>query len=349
MNGFDDIGCDQLLGKPGTPCMKTASSVDDNTCKLFGMNMMIVRSKSHWESLVLRYDSSYFKAIPGVTFRMNKICGGCEHIDRSSLQAIDGGNFWVGGAVNTRIAVTWSGKVEKDCWLETSNPAENLRIRDHFAPCFAITKYVCSYNTPWNSDENNTNISSQHNNAAVQFFNLKFERPIQNGKLLMHGEFSVWGNHVALINMLNINLWCYAPSLPSWPVVYHRKLQQFELNQIYTESLIGSPYFIPHMANATNSSIGPRGFGKTFNFSAQIELGQSCPTGNHTIKCVSIASPKTCINAPLKTNEFSRILDENGNVELVCGSVKEDTDTLITEISSFPFHCEPSEYSKSNS
>jgi len=75
MTGFDEIGCDQLLEVTSSnamdaaaefSCLPTRKSTDANTCQLFGMDLVVPRTKSHWKKLLGKNDASYFTLIPGI-------------------------------------------------------------------------------------------------------------------------------------------------------------------------------------------------------------------------------------------------------------------------------------------
>ena len=96
--GITSIKCDDLPGVSENNCKRTYRSTDDNTCKDFGMDMIIPRSKNHWEKLVNRYGSSYFSTIPGIS----KPADGGSYTNKAmnsdtpniDYQALDGGDWW---------------------------------------------------------------------------------------------------------------------------------------------------------------------------------------------------------------------------------------------------------------
>ena len=75
MTGFDEVGCDQLLEATSLndmdaaaefSCLPTRKSTDANTCQLFGMDLVVPRTKSHWKKMLRENDASYFTLIPGI-------------------------------------------------------------------------------------------------------------------------------------------------------------------------------------------------------------------------------------------------------------------------------------------
>ena len=115
--GITSIKCDDLPGVSENNCKRTYRSTDDNTCKDFGMDMIIPRSKNHWEKLVNRYGSSYFSTIPGIS----KPAGGGSYTNKAmnsdtpniDYQALDGGDWWLRDSTFSEP----NGDYTANCWL----------------------------------------------------------------------------------------------------------------------------------------------------------------------------------------------------------------------------------------
>ena len=148
MTGFDEIGCDQLLeatspnaidGAAAFSCLPTRKSTDANTCQLFGMDIVVPRTKSHWKKLLRKNDASYFTLIPGIVrtrvvnsslslppfpIMSSSFVLTTENSTNGSTlptlkwwRAIDDGDWWLRDTyLDSYPQESWDGDCE-NCWL----------------------------------------------------------------------------------------------------------------------------------------------------------------------------------------------------------------------------------------
>ena len=145
MSGFDEVGCDQLLKVTNTndmdgdadefSCLPTRKSTDANTCQLFGMDVVVPRSRSHWKKLLGENDASYFTLIPGIVrarvehsslrvppfpIMSSSFVLTTENSTNNTLKwwrAIDDGDGWLRDAyLASYPRESWDGDCE-NCWL----------------------------------------------------------------------------------------------------------------------------------------------------------------------------------------------------------------------------------------
>ena len=126
--------------------LTTSSYTDNNTCKTLGMDIVFPRRQSHWNSMLSRFDSSYFATIPGVykTSDGGNYTGcamnssGC-----GDWRVGDGGSWWLRSSTYTEP----NGDYTAYCWLETRSVASSSDITFNDGYCSTSTsKYVCSTN-----------------------------------------------------------------------------------------------------------------------------------------------------------------------------------------------------------
>ena len=126
-------------------CKRTYRSTDDNTCKDFGMDIVVPRSKNHWEKLLARYHSSYFSVIPGIS----KPTSGGSYTNKAmnsrtpniDYRAIDGGTWWL----RDNAYIQPSGDYTANCWLGAANVQNVDSITFNDGNCYYSTdEYVCS-------------------------------------------------------------------------------------------------------------------------------------------------------------------------------------------------------------
>ena len=365
-NTYDDIGCDQLLGKRGTPCLKTKKSTDMNTCKTFGLEMVIPRSKDHWKMLLSRYGASYFTAVPGIIFNSSTTSSTTseqlsEQIMNSQsttwFQAIDAGEWWLRDTV---IGSEW--ELEPNCWMHLTNSIEGRPFIDvhnlQFSfQCKETQKYVCSRNKQKNRNRNgdvinNINTTAAATRIAISGMNLYINPPKQDGRLSIEGNFQAWGVSEKILQH-GIDIWCYVNSSVSeyqyqnepdqnmWSVVYHRRLNTKSIQRIYDTSQDGDSQAQTDVTN------GARGFGENFHFKFDYELGHSCSVGAHQMQCTVITLPSKCEDRPDTTEDFRRrTLLNDGSIVLSCS---EDQSVTVTTVVSPPFSCQPTQFSRAKS
>lgn len=124
----------------------TSRFTDNNTCKGLGMDIVFPRSQLHWDSMLARFDNSYFLAIPGVYKTSNggnytnctMNSNGC-----SDWRVGDGGRWWLRSSNYSEP----NGDYTANCWLETRSvsPSSSIEFNDGFCS-YSTSKYVCSTN-----------------------------------------------------------------------------------------------------------------------------------------------------------------------------------------------------------
>ena len=95
ITGWTATGVLLALGEAAVevhPCKSTNAYTDDDTCKHFGMDLVVPRSKTHWEQLLARYSVTYFSAMPGVY----KTSHGGSYIDRAMHSGTMGNQYTCG-------------------------------------------------------------------------------------------------------------------------------------------------------------------------------------------------------------------------------------------------------------
>jgi hypothetical protein len=164
-----EVGCDALMGAPGQPCIETFRATDHDTCKQFGMSMVVPRSRAHWASLVQRFGSAYFDTIPGVYKPSDggdygSVAMNSDAMPKGGYRALDGGGWWLRDTPNclppsgqTVGCGSWaqpSGDYLANCWLQRRDSSAGggpltdvnaIRFNDEFCK-YSTTKYVCSDN-----------------------------------------------------------------------------------------------------------------------------------------------------------------------------------------------------------
>lgn len=119
---------------------------DNNSCNALGMDLVFPRSQAHWDSMLARFDLSYFSTVPGVFKNSDggnytdcaMRSGGC-----GDWQVGDGGRWWLR---DTNFSEP-SGDYSANCWLSAYSvfPTNDIQFND--ANCqYSTTKYICSTN-----------------------------------------------------------------------------------------------------------------------------------------------------------------------------------------------------------
>ena len=135
--------------------INTNQSTDANSCQSVGLEMVVPRTRAHFEAMYNQYGSTYFSAIPGISKPSN---GGdysyCAMRDPNTYgsgcpdwEAIDGGSWWLSD--NTQIEP--NGDYNANCWLGWNNPSsinedfDNLNFNDDDCS-YSMDDYICSTN-----------------------------------------------------------------------------------------------------------------------------------------------------------------------------------------------------------
>ena len=155
--GIATVGCDTLLGKSPTNinegCLETFKTTDHNTCKDFGMDIVIPRSKKHWEKLFAEYDNtdSYFKTVPGIYKPTDggsfvNIAMNSDQMTAGGYRSLDGGRWWLRDTPYGEP----NGDYQANCWLtfwqdDHKWNVDALKFNDGTCS-YSTKKYVCSYN-----------------------------------------------------------------------------------------------------------------------------------------------------------------------------------------------------------
>ena len=146
--GISSIRCDDLPGV--SSCKRSCKSTDDDSCKDFGLNIVIPRSRRHWSMLLSRYPRStrdYFTTIPGIMKPSNKgiasnVPMNSKHRGIGDFQAIDGGPWWLRDTSYSEP----NGDYSAYCWLN-GNPWNVDAISMDDQGCNSCTDfYICSSN-----------------------------------------------------------------------------------------------------------------------------------------------------------------------------------------------------------
>jgi cysteine-rich repeat protein len=130
----------------------TSAFTDDNTCKDYGLDIFIPRSKAQWTVVLAKYDSSFFAAIPGV-YKVATSNGanytGCIMRHPASYgsgcadwRVADAGRWWLRDATYSEPNGDYTG----NCWLSMYKwDVNDIQFND--GGCGNPTsKYICSTN-----------------------------------------------------------------------------------------------------------------------------------------------------------------------------------------------------------
>jgi len=135
----------------GVASGKTTSRVtDDNTCKDYGLDIVIPRSKAQWSWMLAKYGSDYFQAIPGVYKPSDggnytgcvmrhpaSYGGGCN-----DWRVADNGRWWLRDSNYSEP----NGDYTANCWLSMYNwDVNDIKFNDGYCGT-STSKYVCSTN-----------------------------------------------------------------------------------------------------------------------------------------------------------------------------------------------------------
>jgi predicted outer membrane repeat protein len=119
--GRSQIACDQLpSGRQYGSCMETNERSDSNTCKGFGLDILVPKTKTHLQNMLVRYDylsyEMYWRAIPGVYSDVVAAMssGAVMTSDGgSNFKAIGGGRWWLNDQEHSEL----NGDYQSGCWL----------------------------------------------------------------------------------------------------------------------------------------------------------------------------------------------------------------------------------------
>ena len=145
--GISSIKCDELPGV--STCLNSHKSTDDNTCKNFGLDMIVPRSEKSLAQIKTRYPSSprnYFGVIPGIMKPSDKgyVSDAPMNSDfrgNGDFQSIDGGPWWLRDTSHNAP----DGDYTAHCWLH-GNPFSNpIAFNDHWCD-YGSSWYICSTN-----------------------------------------------------------------------------------------------------------------------------------------------------------------------------------------------------------
>ena len=135
----------------GSSCKNCGSFKDADTCKDYGLQVLVPRSRTHWVSLKERFGDDYFnKAMTGVyapikgDYRyvaMNSYDG----MPEAGYKALDGGNWWFRP---TKYGEP-NGNYDSGNWLKVWKTGvgnvDNMEFDDHNSKTNSV-KYICSEN-----------------------------------------------------------------------------------------------------------------------------------------------------------------------------------------------------------
>jgi hypothetical protein len=135
----------------GSSCKNCGSFKDADTCKDYGLQVLVPRSRAHWVSLKERFGDDYFKvAMTGVyapikgDYRyvaMNSYDG----MPEAGYKALDGGNWWFRP---TKYGEP-NGNYDSGNWLKVWKTGvgnvDNMEFDDHNSKTNSV-KYICSEN-----------------------------------------------------------------------------------------------------------------------------------------------------------------------------------------------------------
>ncbi len=128
----------------------TFKYTEDNSCKDYGMDIVMPRSNAQWTWMLAKYDSSYFATIPGVYKTGDggnytgcamrhpaSYGGGCN-----DWQVGDGGRWWLRDSNYGEP----NGDYQANCWLSMYKFDPN-DIQFNDGTCsYSTSKYLCSTN-----------------------------------------------------------------------------------------------------------------------------------------------------------------------------------------------------------
>ena len=208
----NDIGCDELLqrdGKAGS-CVRTSKHTDHNTCKEYGYDMVVPRSREHWNYLLSKYDRSYFQTIPGVYKPTSggdfkNVVMNSNAMTPGGYRAIDGGSWWLRDTTYSEP----NGNYEANCWLgvrDLSN-LDDITFDDNRCS-FHTSKYVCNVPSAVPGAAPNKTVVTVFNNLVCpKIFNTssaRFEVSVQGGttvtvrRMGTHNATGGWSEYLRL-------------------------------------------------------------------------------------------------------------------------------------------------------
>ena len=126
--------------------IRTFRSTDNDSCKALGLDMVIPRTKAHFNSLLSRFGTSYFGTVPGISkptnggnytnFTMNSKAGIID------WRATDNGQWWLRDTPYSEP----NGDYTANCWLSMYHfDINDLRYNDGNCS-YSTTRYICSSN-----------------------------------------------------------------------------------------------------------------------------------------------------------------------------------------------------------
>ncbi len=128
----------------------TFKFTEDNTCKDYGLDIVMPRSKEHWTWMLAKYGNSYFSTIPGV-YKTNDGGNytGCIMRNPTSYgsgcadwRVGDGGRWWMRDSTFGEP----NGDYQSNCWLSMYNfDPGNIQFNDGTCS-YSTAKYLCSTN-----------------------------------------------------------------------------------------------------------------------------------------------------------------------------------------------------------
>ena len=149
MTSENTKACHVLAGISEDSCVSTNKRTDPNTCQAHGMEIVIPRSKDHWDTLLSAFDISYFDTMPGIYKptgggSFTNVAMNSEAMTPGGYRSLDGGPWWLRATPFSEP----NGDYHANCWLDRSDLGSSDDIRFNDGNCGAWTggKYVCSTN-----------------------------------------------------------------------------------------------------------------------------------------------------------------------------------------------------------
>ena len=127
----------------------TSKYTDPTSCARFGMQMVVPRSKAHFEAMLVAFGHKYFKVVPGVygakagDYRRFSMNSNTKQVS-GNWKAIDGGSWWLRDTPYAKP----SGHYLPGCWLPMRgwDVRAGLKFEDDYCDHSFTDDYICSPN-----------------------------------------------------------------------------------------------------------------------------------------------------------------------------------------------------------
>ena len=116
----------------------------DNTCKQYGMDIVVPRTAQHYAAMLSKYGPTYFSVVPGVFGSKSGVSYAGVPLNWAAAghdwHALDGGSWFLSDTAYSQP----DGDYTAGCWLCRTTVAGFI-FNDHLCNC-AASSYVCSTN-----------------------------------------------------------------------------------------------------------------------------------------------------------------------------------------------------------